>query len=94
MTTKRKIVMKTPNLTKEYLGTVEVNAGKIFMIGKSQSLREAVSFVPGLGNGNYDVYGVSKYVPGYGERIVKVEIECITEEELRYLEKEHSDIPY
>lgn len=50
-----------------------------------------VSFIPGLGNGSYEVYAEIKDIPGYGYRITKMEIECITEEEIRYLAKEQSD---
>jgi len=80
--------------TREYLGTVSVDVGRIFLVGKKESLRQAVSFVPGLGNGNYDVYAESKYIPGHGDRITKIEIECISDEEIAYLEREHSDIIY
>jgi hypothetical protein len=79
--------------TREYLGSVDVEAGKIFLVGGKQSLREVVSFVPGLGNGRYEVYAQSKYVPGFGDRIVKVEMEFISEQELRYLERQYSDLP-
>lgn len=77
--------------TREYLGSVDVEAGRIFLVGGKQSLREVVSFVPGLGNGRYEVYAESKYIPGFGDRIVKVEMEFISDGEIRYLEREHAD---
>lgn len=41
----------------------------------------AVAFRSGLGDGVYDVYATYKTLPGWGERITKVEIELITEED-------------
>ena len=84
--------VKTENQTRELLGTVEVDCGRIFLLGGNHSLREVVSFPPGLGNGAYDVYAHSRYIPGYGDRIVKVEIEFITNEEILLMEREYSDI--
>lgn len=73
------------------LGTVKVEMGRLFLFGAKQGLHEMVSFIPGLGNGAYEVYGEVKDVPGYGYRITKVEIECITNDEIRYYEREFSD---
>jgi hypothetical protein len=87
-----KMQVKTPTETRELLGTVEVECGRIFLLGGNQDLRQVVSFMPGLGNGLYDVYAHSKHVPGYGDRITKVEIEFITDEELNYLERSYSDV--
>ncbi len=39
----------------------------------------------------YEVYAVIKDVPGYGYRTTKVEIECISDEEIMHYEKEQSD---
>lgn len=75
-----------------HLGTVTVEMGKIFLFGSRQRLHEMVSFIPGLGNGSYDVYGEVKPIAGHGFRITKVEIECISPEERCHLEKVHSDI--
>jgi len=36
-----------------------------------------VAFSSGLGDGVYDVYATYKTIPGWGERIVKVEVELI-----------------
>lgn len=84
--------IKVDGITREHVGTVEVKAGRVFLLGRHESLMSAVSFVPGLGNGAYDVYAESKHIPGYGDRITKVEIECISEEEIRFLEREYSDV--
>lgn len=78
--------------SRDYIGSVDVEAGRIFLLGGRQSLREVVSFVPGLGNGHYDVYAESKYIPGYGDRIVKVELEFITDAEINYLARKDADI--
>lgn len=75
-----------------YLGTVKVEMGRMFIFGAKESLHEMLSFVPGMGNGIYEVYGEIKHVPGYGYRTVKVEIECVTPEEIKYYEKLHSDL--
>ena len=86
-------IINNNTLTREYLGTVDVEAGKIFLVGGKQSLREVVSFVPGLGNGRYDVYAHSKTIPGFGDRITKIEIECMSDEEIMHLEKSYSEMP-
>lgn len=86
--------MKPQAIVKEdrvYLGTVKVDLGKMYLFGKKERLHEMVSFIPGLGNGSYDVYGHYKDIPGYGIRIAKVEIECITPEEMHYYAKQESD---
>jgi hypothetical protein len=80
----------THTKSREYIGVVEVEAGRIFLIGGKQSLREVVSFVPGLGNGRYEVYTESKHIPGFGDRITKVEIQCISDEEIQHLERQYS----
>ena len=74
-----------------YLGSVKVEMGRMFLFGAKQNLHEMVSFIPGMGNGTYEVYGEIKDVPGYGFRITKVEIECVTNDEIDYYEKLHSD---
>ncbi|MFE4029289.1 hypothetical protein ACFX4N_24365 [Priestia sp. YIM B13551] len=74
-----------------YLGTVEVTMDRMFIFGTKQHLHEMVSFYPGMGNGCYEVYGEIRYVPGHGYRMVKVEVELVTQEELKHLEKENSD---
>lgn len=74
-----------------YLGTVEVNLGKIYLFGTKERMHEMVSFIPGLGDGAYEVYGYYKDIPGYGIRIARVEIECITPEEIHYYAKQQSD---
>lgn len=82
-------------MKRDFIGTVEVKSGRIFLIGSKSDLldlRQAVSFVPGMGNGTYEVYAVYKHIPGHGERIVKVEVEFISDEEIQYLEKEYSDV--
>jgi hypothetical protein len=79
---------------REYLGAVDVEAGRIFLLGGRQSLREVVSFVPGLGNGRYEVFAESKHIPGFGDRITKVELEFISDEEIDFLEKQYSDYNY
>lgn len=81
-------------MKRELLGTVDVKGGRLFLIGNRNDLldlRQAASFVPGLGNGTYEVYGTYKHIPGYGERIVRVEVECISDEEIKFLEREYSD---
>ena len=86
--------MKPEAVVKEervYLGTVRVDLGKIYLFGQKERLHEMVSFIPGLGNGVYEVYGHYKDIPGYGIRIAKVEIECITPEEIHFYAKEYSD---
>ncbi|UOE58197.1 hypothetical protein [Cytobacillus oceanisediminis] len=74
-----------------YLGTVKVEMGRMFIFGQQERLHQMLSFVPGLGNGAYEVYGEIKNVPGHGFRVVKVEIEFITDDEILYLEKENAD---
>lgn len=74
-----------------YLGLVKVDMGRMFLFGAKEKLHEMVSFIPGMGNGAYEVYGEVKHVPGYGYRITKVEIECVTNEEIQYYEKQFSD---
>lgn len=75
-----------------YLGTVKVELGKMFIFGAKEGLHEMVSFIPGMGNGNYEVYGEIKDVPGCGFRMTKIEIECITDEEMMYYAAQHSDL--
>lgn len=77
---------------KVYLGTVQVDLGKVYLFGQKERLNEMVSFIPGLGNGAYDVYGYYKNIPGYGMRIAKVEIECISPAEIQYYAKQQSDL--
>ncbi|MEX3713423.1 hypothetical protein ABFV99_13545 [Cytobacillus horneckiae] len=74
-----------------YLGLVKVEMDRIFIFGSQERLHEMVSFVPGMGNGSYEVYGEIKDVPGFGFRITKVEIEMVTNEEIKYYEKNFSD---
>lgn len=74
-----------------YLGLVQVEMNRIFIFGSKQKLHEMVSFLPGMGNGSYEVYGNVKYVPGHGYRITKVEIELVSDEEINHYEKELSD---
>lgn len=73
------------------LGAVKVEMGRMFLFGSQERLHEMVSFIPGLGNGVYEVYAVIKDVPGYGYRTTKVEIDCISDEEIMHYEKEQSD---
>jgi len=80
--------MKTGRI---YLGTVKVELGKMFIFGAEQRLAEMVSFVPGLGNGSYEVHGEIAHIPNQGYRIVKVDVEFLSPEEILLLEKEHSD---
>lgn len=72
---------------KVYLGLVEVEMGKMNVFGKHQRLNEMVSFVPGFGNGNYEVYGKIEKVPDHGFKITKIEIEFISKEEIKYYQK-------
>lgn len=74
-----------------FLGVVKVELGRMFIFGSKEKLHEMVSFVPGMGNGAYEVYGEIRDVPGYGYRFTKIEIELITEDEIRYYEKKFSD---
>lgn len=83
--------LQSINPGKVFLGMVEVSMGRLYMFGMPQKLHEMVSFIPGLGNGKYEVYGELKEVPGQGHRIVKIEIECITNEEILYYAKKESD---
>lgn len=73
------------------LGFVKVEMDRIFLFGSKQPLSEMVSFKPGMGNGSYEVYAEIKDVPGHGFRVTKVEIECISEDEIMYLAKQQSD---
>lgn len=74
-----------------YLGLVKVEMNRMFIFGSKQKLHEMLSFLPGMGNGSYEVYGTIKNVPGYGYRITKVEIELVTNEEIQYYEKQFAD---
>lgn len=74
-----------------YLGLVRVEMGRMFLFGEPQKLHEMVSFIPGMGNGAYEVYAEMKHIPGYGFRTTKIEIECVTDEEIRHYEKEYAD---
>ncbi|MEC2377492.1 hypothetical protein P9X07_28075 [Bacillus thuringiensis] len=62
------------------LGAVKVEMGRIFLFGSQERLHAMVSFIPGLGNGVYEVYAVLKDVPGYCYRSSKVEIEFMSDE--------------
>ncbi|MES9681705.1 hypothetical protein ABWK22_02070 [Gottfriedia acidiceleris] len=73
------------------LGVVKVEMGRMFIFGSQQKLHEMVSVIPGMGNGAYEIYATIKNVPGYGFRTTKIEIECITDEEISYYERLHSD---
>ena len=74
-----------------YLGAVEVKLNRMFIFGSQQKLHEMVSFIPGMGNGCYEVYGEVREVPGHGFRMVKIEIECITPEEIKHYEQKYAD---
>jgi hypothetical protein len=73
------------------LGVVKVEMGRMFLFGSQERLHEMVSFIPGMGNGAYEVFATIKDVPGYGFRTTKIEIECISDDEIRYYERMHSD---
>lgn len=76
---------------KVYLGLVEVTLNRIYIFGTQQQLSHMVSFIPGMGNGAYEIYGTVKDIPGYGYRITKIEIEFVTDEEILHYAKQHSD---
>ena len=47
-----------------------------------------VAFSSGLGDGSYDVYATIQDIPGWGERVTKVEIELIPDWELEEMKKQ------
>lgn len=48
-----------------------------------------VAFSSGLGDGSYEVYATIQEVPGWGERVTKVEIELIPDWELNHYREEN-----
>lgn len=73
------------------LGLLKVEMDRVFIFGKEQRLHEMISFAPGLGKGSYEVFAEVREVPGYGFRIVKVEMEFVTEEEIQHYLKKEAD---
>ena len=67
-----------------YLGAIDVEMDKIYIFGKHQQLHEMISFMPGFGDGTYEVYGEVKEIAEHGFKITKVEIECISDKEIDY----------
>lgn len=74
------------------LGVIKVELGRIFIFGAQQKLHEMVSFIPGMGNGAYEVFAEIKEVPGYGFRTTKIEIECVSDQEIKYYEQQQADL--
>jgi hypothetical protein len=50
-----------------------------------------VVFSSGLGDGTYEVYAIIQDVPGWGERVTKVEIELIPDWEIEEYRKEEAE---
>lgn len=70
------------------IGYVRVYDNKMTITGGSELPEECVSFIPGMGNGNYEVSALIQHVPGVGPRITSVNIELISQEELKWMDRE------
>lgn len=60
---------------------------KEFQYSNSRGVKENLVFPTGLGDGAYDVYATIRKLGSFGERITKVEIVMITDEEAAEYEK-------
>ena len=74
-------------ITKKLLGTVGVDSGQLmitdpcYIKDKEYFNHKEIIFPSGFGDGIYEVYGYYKDFKEFGERITKVVIELIPEEE-------------
>ena len=80
--------MKFQTFTRR-LTTLQVRGGRLTF--SSPLNEEAFSMIPGLGDGDYELYGTIAHVPGHGPRIISLSVEFILPEELQWMEQELDD---
>lgn len=77
--------MKIQTFTRK-LTTLKVRGERLTL--SSPLNDEAFSLLPGLGDGDYEVYGTIAHVPGHGPRIISFSVEFILPQELEWMERE------
>ena len=70
------------------IGFVQVLNEELIISGTDQSNENALRIVAGMGDGNYEVFGTFQHVPGVGPRITSIRVEFISQEELKWMDRQ------
>ncbi|MGL4818699.1 MAG: hypothetical protein ACRC5C_01800 [Bacilli bacterium] len=77
-----------------YIGKVAVDANKVHILGSLQDPHQMVSIKPGMGNGVYEIYGEYKQVPGHGYCLVSLQMQFVSDLEIKEMIKDREAYEY